>query len=106
LALVQRLGRWTNTVEARFVAGKHDVSKVRNETETGGYSLFNLRTSYAWKRVRLDAGIENLFDRLYSLPLGGAYLGQGTTMSINGVPWGVAVPGMGRSVYAGLTYRF
>ncbi len=106
LALVQRLGRWTNTVEARLVAGKHDVSKVRNEVETGGYSLFDLRTSYAWKRVRLDAGIENLFDRLYSLPLGGVYLGQGTTMSVNGVPWGVAVPGMGRSVYAGLTYRF
>jgi hypothetical protein len=34
------------------------------------------------------------------MPLGGAYVGQGTTMSTNGIPWGVAVPGMGRSIYA------
>jgi len=27
-------------------------------------------------------------------------------MSINGVPWGIAVPGMGRSLYAGLTVDF
>jgi len=50
-----------------------------------------------------DAGIENLFDRGYRLPTGGAYLGQGTTMSMNGVPWGIAVPGMGRSVHLGLS---
>jgi len=40
------------------------------------------------------------------LPLGGAYLGQGTTMSINGVPWGIAVPGPGRSIYAGVSVQF
>ena len=83
LALTQQLGRWTNTVEGQFVAAKTDVSDVRNEIETAGYSLFNLRSSYQWKQVRLDVGIENLFDKGYALPLGGAYLGQGTTMSIN-----------------------
>jgi len=44
------------------------------------------------------------------LPLGGAYLGQGTTMMINppvGISpqWGTAVPGMSRSVYAGVNYQ-
>jgi iron complex outermembrane receptor protein len=105
LALTQQLGRWTNTVEGQFVAAKTNVSDVRNEVETAGYSLFNLRSSYQWKQVRLDVGIDNLLDKDYALPLGGAYLGQGTTMSINGVPWGVAVPGMGRSIYAGLNYQ-
>ncbi|MHB0918625.1 MAG: TonB-dependent receptor, partial [Thiobacillus sp.] len=90
----------------QFVAAKNDVSDIRNEIETAGYSLFNLRSSYEWKQVRLDVGIDNLFDKGYALPLGGAYVGQGTTMSINGVPWGIAVPGPGRSFYAGLNVKF
>jgi iron complex outermembrane receptor protein len=106
LALTQKQGRWTNTLEAQFVAAKNDVSDVRNEVETDGYSLLNLRSSYQWKQVRLDVGIDNLFDKGYALPLGGAYLGQGTTMSINGVPWGIPVPGPGRSIYAGVNVRF
>ncbi len=106
LAVMQHLGQWTNTVEARLVAGKKDVSRVRNEIATGGYSLFNVRSSYQWQKTRLDVGIDNLFDKAYSLPLGGAYAGQGTTMAINGIPWGIAVPGMGRSIYASLNYRF
>jgi iron complex outermembrane receptor protein len=106
LALTQKRGRWTNTLESQFVAAKTEVSDVRNEIETAGYSLFNLRSSYAWKQTRLDVGIDNLFDKGYALPLGGAYLGQGTTMSINGVPWGIAVPGPGRSIYAGVNVKF
>ena len=102
----QRLGHWTNSLEAQFVESKQYVSSVRNEIATAGYSLFNLRTRYQWQQVRLDIGIENLFNRFYNLPLGGAYAGQGKTMSINGIPWGTAVPGMGRSVYTSLSYRF
>ena len=106
LALTQKRGHLTNTLEGQFVAAKNDVSDVRNEIETAGYSLFNLRSSYEWKQVRLDVGIDNLFDKGYALPLGGAYLGQGMTMSINGVPWGIAVPGPGRSIYAGVNVQF
>ncbi|MDP3420823.1 MAG: TonB-dependent receptor [Thiobacillus sp.] len=106
LTLMQKRGRLTNTLEGRFVAAKNDVSDIRNEIETAGYSLFNLRSSYEWKQVRLDVGIDNLFDTGYALPLGGAYVGQGTTMSITGVPWGVAVPGPGRSFYAGVNVQF
>ena len=50
--------------------------------------------------------MENLLDKNYALPLGGAYLGQGTTMALNAVPWGIAVPGLGRSVYTNLSYQF
>lgn len=105
LAVEQRLGMWTNTAEFQSVAAKTHVSQVRDEMQTGGYSLFNLRSSYAWKQARLNFGIENVFNRFYSLPLGGAYVGQGASMTTNGVPWGVPVPGMGRSINAALNVQ-
>ncbi len=110
LVLTHRLGGWDNSVELVGVKAKTTVSSVRNEVRTPGYSLVNLRASYAWKTVRLDFGVENLFDRLYYLPTGGAYTGQGTTMTNPALPnypqWGTAVPGMGRSLYAGLNVKF
>lgn len=111
LSVTQRLGGWSNIAEVQMVDAKTDVSQVRNEIETPGYSLFHLRSSHAWKTVRLDVGIENVFDHLYYTPLGGAYVGQGVTMPPNqtlpGVPaWGTAVPGMGRTIYAGLNVTF
>ncbi|MDP2029338.1 MAG: TonB-dependent receptor [Thiobacillus sp.] len=110
LSLTQTLGGWTNIAEVLLVDAKTDVSQIRNEVETPGYSLLNLRSSYEWKTVRLDVGIENVFDRLYYYPLGGAYVGQGITMppgAGTGRPaWGTAVPSMGRSIYAGLNVKF
>ena len=110
LALTHALGGWNGAVEVVAVAAKDDVSDVRNEIKTAGYGLTNLRGSYTWKQVRIDLGVDNLFDKFYSLPLGGAYVGQGTTMAINpasGNPaWGTAVPGMGRSIYTGVTFKF
>jgi iron complex outermembrane receptor protein len=97
---------WTGVIEAQMVDDKDNVSEVRNEVPTSGYSLFNLRGSYTWRNVRLDLGVENALDKGYDLPLGGAYVGQGQTMSATGVPWGVTVPGMGRSFYLGLNYNF
>ena len=106
LALTHALGGWNGAVEVVASAAKDDVSDVRNEIKTAGYGLTNLRGSYTWKQVRVDLGVDNLFDKFYSLPLGGAYTGQGSTMMLNGIPWGIAVPGMGRSIYTGLTFKF
>ncbi|MGB8146551.1 MAG: TonB-dependent receptor, partial [Chromatiaceae bacterium] len=108
LSLTQQLGGWDNGIEVVMVDAKDDLSEVRNEIETPGYTLFNLRGSYSWTKVRLDFGIENLLDRFYSLPLGGAYLGQGKTMELNPPTpaWGTAVPGMGRSFYVGMNIKF
>jgi iron complex outermembrane receptor protein len=110
LAVTQKLGAWRNTVEGEFVAAKNDVSAVRNEIATAGYGLIHLRSRYEQKGYSIDFGIENLFDRSYALPLGGAYTGQGTTMTNPALPnypqWGTAVPGPGRSVYAGLNVKF
>jgi iron complex outermembrane receptor protein len=112
LTLTHQIGGWSNSTELVAVKSKNDVSDVRNEIKTPGYSLINLRSSYTMQKLRFDFGIENLFDRKYYLPMGGAYTGQGTTMS--GTPnatgivpaWGTAVPGMGRSLYAGINYKF
>ena len=116
LALTQKRGAWSQTLEGVFVAGKGDRSSVRNEMRTDGFSLFNWRASYEWKQARIDFGIENLFDRHHDQPLGGAYLGQGTTMTAISastsspyglIPdWGTPVPGPGRSLYVGFNYRF
>lgn len=106
LAVAQHHGAWTNTLELQAVAAKTQVSQVRNEVPTAGYSLFNLRSSYETKGFRLDFGLENLFNRAYALPLGGAYLGQGASMTSLGIPWGVVVPGMGRSVNVAANVKF
>jgi iron complex outermembrane recepter protein len=111
LTLTQKRGRWDNAAELVMVSRKDDVSEMRNEMETPGYALVNLRGSHSWKQVRLDFGVENVFDRLYYHPLGGAYLGQGTTMTASTtattVPqWGTPVPGMGRSIYTALNVQF
>lgn len=112
LTLTHNYDRWENAMELQMVKAKDNVSDVRNEIKTAGYSLVNLRSSYNWKQVRLDFGIENLFDKEYSLPLGGAYVSQGTTMTTALTPtgsvplWGIAVPGMGRSVNVGLTLKY
>ena len=107
VGLVQSLGaNWTNTIQGQFVAAKTNVNSVRNEIATGGYSLFNLRSAYDDKKYRVNFGIENLFNKLYALPQGGAYLGQGPGMGMNSVPWGVGVPGMGRTFYASASMKF
>ena len=106
LALTQRLGAWRNTAELELVDAKSKVSDTRNEVETGGYGLLHLRTSYIWKQVRIEAGVENVFDRFYQHPLSGAYLGQGKTMPGAGVAWGTPVPGPGRSIYTALNFSF
>ncbi|OGS98322.1 MAG: TonB-dependent receptor [Gallionellales bacterium RIFCSPLOWO2_12_FULL_59_22] len=107
-AVVQRLAGWTNTAEVELVDAKKDVSSTRNELRTAGYGLLNLRSSYEWKQFRFDMGIENVLDKFYNDPLGGAYTGQGKTMPpVAGlIPWGIPVPGMGRSVYVGATLKF
>ncbi len=110
LSLTQEIGSWSNTIEGEFVAAKDDVSQVRNEMKTSGYGLVHLRSRYERDTWSAELGVENLFDRFYDLPLGGAYVGQGTTMTIPPPPnqpqWGTQVPGQGRSIYAGVSVKF
>ena len=91
---------WTNVLEWQLVSAKDNTSEVRNEVQTGGYGLLNARSSYVWHDLRMDLGVDNMFDRGYDLPLGGAYVGQGETMSPAGVPWELPCPVWGvRSIW-------
>lgn len=101
LDLDYKWGGWTATIETQLVAPKKTVQQIRLEPKTAGYALLNLRTSYDWKYLRLDAGIENVLDKNYSLPLGGVYMGE--TASANPI---VPVPGYGRSYNVGLTVTY
>jgi iron complex outermembrane receptor protein len=105
LGVQHQLGGWKNNLEVKLVAAKDHAQAIRKENQTAGFSLVNFYTSYDWKKARFDLGVENIFDKHYYDPLGGAYLGQGATMMSTALApqQGVQVPGMGRSVNVGLT---
>jgi len=112
LNFTHQYGGWDNQIQLIAVANKNNFLSVeRNEIATPGYFLTNLKASYYWSKVRVDAGINNIFNTFYYQPLGGAYLGQGRTMSMNpsggaAPQWGTAVPGMGISYYTALNVKF
>lgn len=106
LSLIHQLATWRTSAELVAVGAKRHVSQVRNEIPTDAYVVLNLRSSYEWRMVRLDVGVENLLDRNYANPMGGAYVGQGPSMSTASIPWGVAIPGAGRSVNLALNLRY
>jgi iron complex outermembrane receptor protein len=105
LALQQKWGRWTNSLELQMVNEKDVVDPIRKELPTGGYGLVNLRSSYEFEHIRLDFGVENLFDLYYEPPLGGVDIGMQPLIYPVNLPVH-AVPGMGRNFYAGLTAKF
>ena len=100
LALEQRKGNWTNSIDVILVDAKTAVSVVRNELKTSSYGLLNLHSSYELNQVRFDISVENLLNNFYADPMGGSYLGQRTAT------YGTSVPGMGRSVNASVTVKF
>lgn len=104
IALDHAYGVWSNRFEAVLVENKDRVSALRAEQQTAGYALVNFRTSFdLTSKVRLDAGIDNLFDRMYRLPLGGLEYASADMMT------GVApstMRGAGRSVNAGISVDF
>jgi iron complex outermembrane receptor protein len=102
--LEHKRGAWSSAFEFQAIDAKRNVQAMRNELATPGYALLNLRTGYRWRltdatSIRLDAGVDNLANRFYALPLGGRYW----VGDRNG---NTQVPGVGRNVYSGLTFEF
>lgn len=102
LAIDHNFGAWSNTFETVIGSAKDHLSAVRAEQATGGYAIANYRTAYKInKSVRLDASIDNVFDRQYDLPLGGLeYVSGNMTTAPK------AVRAMGRSVNVGVSVSF
>ncbi len=104
VTLEHRLGGWSSAIELQATARKERVEAARNEPETPSYALVNLRTGYEWGNVRVDAGIENLFDQAYYPPLGGVDYADYRAGGSRGTAG--PLPGAGRSFVAGLTVKF
>ncbi|QWG25779.1 TonB-dependent receptor plug domain-containing protein [Bradyrhizobium sediminis] len=108
LAFDHTLGGWNNGVELQLVGSKDQVNQVHNELTTPSYALVNLRSGYQWQAVRVDFGVDNLFNQHYYLPLGGADLVDYKVVSMMGSSpaYGYNVPGPGRSFNGRLTMKF
>jgi iron complex outermembrane receptor protein len=103
-----KLGGWKSGLEMQFVTAKTDVQAIRNELRTPGYILLNAKTGYQWKNLSVDVGLDNLLNKQYYHPLGGAYMGDYYAMSLGGAEKGNTrnLPGMGRAVFVGMTLSY
>ena len=111
LSLEHQYGGLTTAIETQIVASKDHVSANRGEFTTPHYALLNLRAAYEWSNLRVDLGVDNLTNALYSLPLGGFDIASFYRNSVLygrgvGLEYVRQVPGMGRNFYAGLTVKF
>lgn len=91
----------TGRIEVTLVKKKSTVDWIRSEPRTPGYVLLGIGGSYRWRNFLLDAGIENICNTKYYLPLGGLSLGDYDATGYMG-----PLPGMGRSFNVSLTASF
>lgn len=95
LALSWEESRWSVAVEGEFVARQRRVSVTNNEAPSAGHALANISGYWLIREgVRLDLGIENLFDTYYLEHLAGY-----NRISNSDVPLGARLPGAGRSAF-------
>lgn len=107
LSLDHKLEGWKNAFEMQFVDSKNDVQAIRNELQTSSYILLNAKTGYQWKKISVDVGLDNLLNKEYFYPLAGAYIGNQYAMTLNqSRPNTLNLPGLGRSVYVGMTVTY
>lgn len=102
-ALAHTLDNWENRLTVEWVDEKDRVDRLRKENTTGQYTLVNLSTRYEWERVTLSLGVDNLLDEYYEQPLGGVSIAAFRTGASEGFD---PVAGAGRSLNAGVRYRF
>ena len=96
LAVSWEESRWSVSVEGQFIARQNHVSATNTEAPSAGYVLANISGYWLIRDgVRLDLGIENLFDTYYLEHLAGYNRITGSD-----VPLGSRLPGAGRSAFA------
>ena len=98
---------WKNTLEMQYVDAKDDVQALRNELKTSSYFLLNAKTGYQWKHLSIDVGLDNILDKQYYNPTSGVYIGDYDAMTLaQSRPNTKNLPGLGRTVYVGLTVNY
>ena len=90
-------GRFFGSVEGVFAADQDRVDASLNEAPTPGWGVMNATAGFRQGRLRLTAGVANVFDRLYV-----------DHLSYQRDPFrsGVRVPEPGRSLFANASFRF
>jgi len=104
ISLNHHLGNWTSTADLRLVNDKSVANPLQNEQTTPGFAIVNWRTSYRLENVTLAVGIDNLFNKQYYDPNGGAYVSY--WRATNTAAAMGALPASGRSFNAGMTVTF
>lgn len=102
LAMEHKLVGWQNRIEVVLVDRQDKTSAYNGEKPTPGYVLLNLRTGYQFNRhLRVDVGLENVFDCKYADHLGGINRVAGSDVAL-----GAHIPGAGRFVYVSAGLQF
>ncbi len=97
-----RMQAWRIGGEWIVSARKDDVAAYNGEPETPGYGVLNLHAGYTpMKNLKLVAGIDNVFDKLYYDPLAGVNRVAGGAATVGGI-----MPAMGRSAYVKLDWTY
>lgn len=100
LALAWEAASWSLSFEGQAVAAQKKPSSTNGEAPSKGYFLANLYGHWLVRDgLRLDFGIENLFDRYYLEHLAGY-----NRISGSNVPLGMRLPGSGRSAFVKLRW--
>ena len=100
VALAWDTPRWSVAVEVQGVAAQNAVSAANGEVATPGYVLAHINGHWiARTGLRLDVGVENLFDRRYADHLAGY-----NRIALSDVPPGARLPGPGRSAFVRLRW--
>ena len=101
LSLAWEAERWSLTGEALAVAKQRKVSATNGEVRSQGYVTFNLFGHWILRDgLRLDAGVENLFDKYYTEHLAGYNRNSGSDVAL-----GARLPGAGRSAFIRLRWE-
>ena len=80
-----------------MAARQERIDPLLNETVTAGFAVTNLSLGYRLKSFSLTAGVNNLFDKQYYLPL--AYMRDPVNTSVR-------IPETGRNWYLAASCRF
>jgi iron complex outermembrane receptor protein len=106
VSLENQQNSWTHTVELKAIGAKTELDTIREELKTAGYTLLNLRTRYTMKTWQAGAGIDNVLNRHYALPLGGVDFYQYNYLSpaTNGHLAQISGPGRSFNIDASVSF--
>lgn len=101
IALAWEAERWSLAAEVLAVAKQRKVSTTNAEVPSKGYATCNLFGHWIMRDgLRLDAGVENLFDKYFVEHLAGYNRNSGSDVAL-----GARLPGAGRSAFVRLRWQ-